>query len=524
MPEPPSPESSGTSRYDFSFGPATPYAHAMELIRQCRTPDGEVVVDLGCGFGAIAEPTRALGLGYLGVDREASGVRSLIERGSEALVADLSTPDAIVGTVTGALRGRGLAAITMLDFAEHLPNAATVLAALSAFSRSAGEAPLVVSIPNVSHRDVAGKLLLGRWDVTTTGLLDETHVRFFAPATLERQMRETGWEEIGARDFSLEVSDQFFPEDCVGLLPWTPLGALLHRIRGHAAPGATTNQFVRAYRPTARLEPGASGEGGDAREADRDARIRTKTAGETFLSVVVRSRGSEAALQATFSALDHEDLAGVEVLVVSEAEDGPEGVDRALCGAVGRYVALLCEGDLPSPGWAATLAAGAAAHPGRVLLVGVEGKRSGGEGGLIGLVANPPGSLAPYALPRSLFSDLGVRVALRPDRGDGAPVDWPLLEWHLLVRAVELCGLVPLDELGIARLAPSQAGRRITEVHLALLAVLDELPILLDRNAASALASLHRRAAELELARDHASTIRRVTAPLRAAIAWYRRR
>jgi 2-polyprenyl-3-methyl-5-hydroxy-6-metoxy-1,4-benzoquinol methylase len=524
MPEPPSPET-GTTRYDFSFGPETPYAHAMALVEECRVPDGEVVVDLGCGYGAIAEPSRALGLVYLGIDREPSGIRSLVERGAEALVADLSTPGSLVATITGALGRRRVAAITMLDSAEHLPNAAGVLGALSAFSRAAGGAPLVVSIPNVSHRDVAAKLLLGRWDVTPTGLLDETHVRFFAPATLERQMRETGWEEIGVRDFPLEVSDQFFPDDCVALLPWTPLGAMLHRVRGQAAPGATTNQFVRAYRPTA------------LPHADVGATDRSGPGGEPFLSVVVRSRGPGSALQATLTALEHQDLTNLEVFVVRGTGDGPQGVDGVVAGAGGRYVALLVDGDVPAPGWTASLAAGATTHPGRVLRVGVAGEPPAGEG-LAELLSEPPAGLAPYALPRSLFAHLGVRVAAHQPGGNGPPLDappldWRLAEWILLARAVELCGLVPLEGVGFATLATPVRDEAVAARRGALWAVLDEQPMILGRGAASALANLHLRAAELERARDdadrrlaelYASTSWRLTAPLRTAIAWYRHR
>jgi len=521
-------------RYDFSYGPGTPYAHAMDLVARWRDPEGEVVVDLGCGFGAIAEPTRALGLAYLGLDREPAGVRSLAARGAEGHVADLSTPEAMTAAVTAALRGRRVAAFTMLDYAEHLADAAGVLAALSALSRSTGGAPLVVSIPNVSHRDLATKLLLGRWDVTPTGLLDETHLRFFAPATLERQMRESGWEQLDERDFELEESDQHFPQDCVALLPWTPLGAFLRRVRAHAAPGATTNQFVRAYRPVPPGTPAPSGPsapGGDV----------------PVLSAVVRAgRGvpeEAAALEATLRALEAQ---GPDVEVLLAGEPGAasaEGagatfeVDAAIACARGRYVALLDAGDVPEPGWARLVADGAGVHPGRVLQVQVRTDRHDRPGpprpaglpglpGLAGLVAEAPASLAPYAIPRSLFCDLGVRLG--SDAG-GAAADWVLL-----VRAVELCGLVALEEPGFRALGAP--GLRTEDAragaHGALLSVLDAEPLVLDRGSASALGALGARVAELERARAEAvqaleelraSTSWRLTAPLRAAMAWSRR-
>ena len=47
-------------------------------------------------------------------------------------------------------------------------------------------APLVLSVPNVTHKDLALKLLIGRRDVTEAGLLDHTHVDFKMPLAWPR--------------------------------------------------------------------------------------------------------------------------------------------------------------------------------------------------------------------------------------------------------------------------------------------------------------------------------------------------
>src|SRR5208337_3914502 len=138
--------------------------------------------------------------------------------------------------------------------------------------------PIVVAVPNVTHIDLVGKLLLGRWDVTEVGLLDDTHVAFFSEDRLQRVMHRAGWLEVGSADFELRVSDQHFPSDAASLQHGAPLRELLFQVRGAAAPGAVVNEFVRAYCPLAAAL-------GPSQEA----------ANPPFLSVLMRTQNSRPA-------------------------------------------------------------------------------------------------------------------------------------------------------------------------------------------------------------------------------------
>lgn len=82
--------------YRFDYAEGTPYANAVQLIARHRRPGGEVVVDLGCGHGAVAEPLAALGLAYLGVDSAPDGLHDLAGRGFPTLRADLADPQAAI--------------------------------------------------------------------------------------------------------------------------------------------------------------------------------------------------------------------------------------------------------------------------------------------------------------------------------------------------------------------------------------------------------------------------------------------
>jgi SAM-dependent methyltransferase len=461
-----------SATYEFQYGPNTPYAHAVALVERHRAPGGEVVVDLGCGYGAIAEPVHELGLTYLGVDLDPGGVKALIDRGMEALVADVGAPEALAGELGQVLGGRRVAAITMLDCLEHLPNAYEVLRSLRHFAKDIGEIPLVVSIPNVSHLDMGVKLLLGRWDVTPTGLLDATHVRFFSPSQLDKAMNEAGWNEVGAEDFELSFSDQHFPPDAVALHRETPLGALLALVRQEAAPGALTNQFVRAYAP--------------------DRPLPAPTASDTeersmFLSVLVRTQGRRpATLVETLLSLAAQTCDDFEVLLLCHDVD-PERraeIERSVSEfhhsfservrlvevtgggrsrplnigaqhARGRYLVALDDDDLAFAHWVESLRDAGALAPGNVLHVGVAKQnvvhRPGGwAGDVAGYdVVSKPRSEYPlhfdllenlhdnqtpnsgYAVPRSFVTDLGQQW------DESLPV---LEDWDFLLRSASICG------------------------------------------------------------------------------------
>ncbi len=77
--------------YDHAFSPTNVLGRAISLLERYKNAGAEidrsdwVHLDLGCGFGRIAEPLSAsLGIRYVGIDTAEWGVASLVERGFEA--------------------------------------------------------------------------------------------------------------------------------------------------------------------------------------------------------------------------------------------------------------------------------------------------------------------------------------------------------------------------------------------------------------------------------------------------------
>jgi hypothetical protein len=444
-------------KYDFAFDESSVYAKVRDVLVQ-TVADGKVV-DLGCGFGALAEVSRAHGFDYVAADLASEGLVDLSQRGFVTQTLDLTDLDA----VEALLDAQGpVAAILLLDVLEHLPEPWTLLERLAAGADRWGSPALVVSIPNVTHVDLAGKLVSGRWDVTPTGLLDATHLQLFSAERVDTMLAAAGWQETARADFALFPSDQHFPRGVPSLIGGSPLGDLLRLVRHPQRGHAHTNQFVRAYRP-------------GVVKAPVDA---------PFLSVLVRTTGNRAEtlrdLMLCLAAQTDEDfevvllLHGVSPDVVRELVDQqpsylrdrirlvevPEGGGRSrplnvgVEAARGGYVCVVDDDDVVTADYVEAFHALADAEYGQVLrcMTVTQDVRAADWNGTPGYEACSPfrysysrrylfiehllENRTPFcslAFPATLFRDLGHRF----------DEDLPVLEdWELQLRAAQLCGVV----------------------------------------------------------------------------------
>ena len=110
-------------------------------------------------------------------------------------------------------KGRQYDYILFTDVLEHLKNPREVLKKAELLLSDSGA--IYISVPNIGHNDIVIKLLEERFEYTTEGLLDETHLRFFTRENLKDLVKETGLmiEEVQYKIVPMGGTEQFANSD-----------------------------------------------------------------------------------------------------------------------------------------------------------------------------------------------------------------------------------------------------------------------------------------------------------------------
>jgi 2-polyprenyl-3-methyl-5-hydroxy-6-metoxy-1,4-benzoquinol methylase len=200
-------------------------------------PRGATVLDIGAGPGILGQHLR---------DKRACTVDGIEGNPEAARHAEPFYRTLVVGNLESArlselFGGRKYDAIICADVLEHLRDPSYVLAQLSALLTDEGR--ILISLPNVAYAGVIAELLDGDFRYRPDGLLDRTHVRFFARRTLTRWLDEHGLRVVLADDVVRDHRSSEFAPELFERLPPSVARQLLSR------PDALTYQFVVAVAP-----------------------------------------------------------------------------------------------------------------------------------------------------------------------------------------------------------------------------------------------------------------------------------
>jgi SAM-dependent methyltransferase len=332
------------SPYDVDFDWDGAHGRLVALLSDRVEPG--LVIDLGCGYAPHASALEAAGFTYVGFDVDDTAVAAVRERGHSASVLDLGDVEAVIAALRSVVADsdRELASVVAIEVIEHLLAPQVLLAELSTWMDQTGSGVLGVSVPNVAHRDLAAKLLVGRWDVTPSGLLDHTHVRFFTDRSLTAVMASAGFSESARADRIVDRSDQWS-----SLAPTeTRLGSVVRRFRDRVDDFGDVYQFIRLYTPG---EP----------DPQRTPTLVSEPidAPSCFLSVLPDPSCDAADVEHIRSHLAAQTSTDWELVEVArkESESGLVVARRMLAAARGAYVAIVEPGTQLSPKWVVDFAA-----------------------------------------------------------------------------------------------------------------------------------------------------------------------
>jgi SAM-dependent methyltransferase len=146
-------------------------------------PEHSRVLDIGCGSGTVTlEANRDKSNAVLCIEPDHARAAISASRGLEVICA-LADEE--------LLRERGpFDVIVFSDVLEHL-SAPADLIEMAATALAPGGF-IMASVPNVAHWTVRLKLLFGRFDYTSSGIMDATHLRWFTRKTITSLFESQG--------------------------------------------------------------------------------------------------------------------------------------------------------------------------------------------------------------------------------------------------------------------------------------------------------------------------------------------
>jgi SAM-dependent methyltransferase len=163
-------------------------------------PDAAVVLEVGCGAGALAEAYRRINpdVRYVGIEKVAAVAKAAESAGRlhrvvagdaesiEPAALGLPEPDSVAGPIVDCL--------VFGDVLEHMLDPWTALRKLARWLRHDGQ--VLACIPNIQHYSVLVNLMRGSWEYQDEGLLDRTHLRFFTLRGIQDLFAQSGLNVI----------------------------------------------------------------------------------------------------------------------------------------------------------------------------------------------------------------------------------------------------------------------------------------------------------------------------------------
>ncbi len=213
-------EKNNMIKYEYTIDRSNPNYAANRILAQIRP--GARVLDVGCSSGYLASLLRdEFSCRVTGIELDAEAAAKAAAVCDRVVVGD-------VEKLSGSLfADSSFDIIIFADVLEHLRDPRTVLTKVLPWL--AGEGFVVVSIPNFGYKGVLLALADGQLERTSHGILDDTHVQFFAlpeifallasagllPVMLDRTNKGIADSEFARRKFVL-------PDELQGLIDQGP--------------------------------------------------------------------------------------------------------------------------------------------------------------------------------------------------------------------------------------------------------------------------------------------------------------
>ncbi len=148
------------------------------------------VLDVGCGIGLNGAAAKRTGARVTGIEIVPASIERARKVLDEVLVADIERE----ASLRDALGQRRFDLLLLADVLEHTTEPRAVLERLVPYLEDDGH--VLISLPNVAAWPVRLGLLAGRFEYTRSGILDDTHLRFFTRESAVAMIEAAGLEVL----------------------------------------------------------------------------------------------------------------------------------------------------------------------------------------------------------------------------------------------------------------------------------------------------------------------------------------
>lgn len=147
------------------------------------------VLDLGCWTGRFGDKLKKEKKCFVvGVDINKKALKIASERLDKVCLIDLGKSSDLFGAINNQIFDY----IVLADVLEHLENPKDLLLVIKKSMRQ--NTKLMISVPNIAYHEIRVNLLLGKFDYGKTGILDETHLRFFTRKSITKLIEDCGFK------------------------------------------------------------------------------------------------------------------------------------------------------------------------------------------------------------------------------------------------------------------------------------------------------------------------------------------
>lgn len=175
--------------YDVDPDATTAAAFVLRLVGKDKN-----VLEIGAGPGSITKPLIDVGSNKLtALEYDSDYVQNLKTFCPRVIQGDLNQHD----WAERHFPGETFDAIVIADVLEHLNDPDATLKTASTLIDKEGY--IVISLPHIAHNSIIASLMNGEFEYRDWGLLDRTHIRFFAIDTMQRLIDDAGLKIADAR-------------------------------------------------------------------------------------------------------------------------------------------------------------------------------------------------------------------------------------------------------------------------------------------------------------------------------------